>query len=385
MPGKERENLVSRNYGAYGESAASAGARMLYAGELLEHDTGWYLLGQRPYSPVLRRFLAPDPSSPFGDGGGNRYAYCNGDPVNRIDPTGESWLNWLVAGITMTFAVAAVVASAGMASGMIMPAAGAVASAAASGGMAAAAVKAVAVATPAMAAATAAVAADAVGVVAAIGSTVTMATQDATWNAVFGWVAMGAGMASGVGMVAAVKLQAAGSGVGKAALKAPAAARSSPGKAAAHMSGGSTTNTVVRSIRTGMDTLRQTAVTGTRAAQVAPNRMAEDASTRGALSAKATVSMSGYVRGSSGHGDISRPSAPYDNPRDPNQTSALENAQVPVSQTNPRTRGQTQEQLTDIGRRVEVTVAGTVDETTLRALNFPEVLPGDPEWTGPYV
>lgn len=48
--------------------------------------------GYRAYSSVLMRFAAPDTWSPFGAGGTNPYTYCDGDPVNRADPTGHfSW------------------------------------------------------------------------------------------------------------------------------------------------------------------------------------------------------------------------------------------------------------------------------------------------------
>lgn len=88
----------SRIYGAYGKSTPlGQSARSSYAGERIESDTGYYLLGNRQYSPVLRRFLNPDPVSPFDDGGLNRYTYCGGDPINRVDPSGNSWLSWLFA------------------------------------------------------------------------------------------------------------------------------------------------------------------------------------------------------------------------------------------------------------------------------------------------
>lgn len=53
--------------------------------------TGHYLLGNgyRAFNPVLMRFNCPDSLSPFGKGGVNAYAYCAGDPVNRVDPTGH--------------------------------------------------------------------------------------------------------------------------------------------------------------------------------------------------------------------------------------------------------------------------------------------------------
>ena len=48
--------------------------------------------GYRAYDPVTQVFHAPDNPgfSPFGDGGANWYAYCAGDPVNMVDPSGHS-------------------------------------------------------------------------------------------------------------------------------------------------------------------------------------------------------------------------------------------------------------------------------------------------------
>lgn len=56
--------------------------------------------GYRSYSPMLMRFHCPDSWSPFGAGGINPYAYCDGDPVNRADPNGHhSMMGWLGIGI----------------------------------------------------------------------------------------------------------------------------------------------------------------------------------------------------------------------------------------------------------------------------------------------
>jgi len=46
--------------------------------------------GERYYSPKLRRFCSPDKSGPFTSAGINGYAYCRGDPVNLIDPSGRT-------------------------------------------------------------------------------------------------------------------------------------------------------------------------------------------------------------------------------------------------------------------------------------------------------
>ncbi|MDF3929714.1 hypothetical protein D3C76_710460 [compost metagenome] len=47
--------------------------------------------GHRPFNTTLRRFCAPDLlQSPFGDGGVNSYAYCENDPINKIDSSGQA-------------------------------------------------------------------------------------------------------------------------------------------------------------------------------------------------------------------------------------------------------------------------------------------------------
>jgi len=73
-----------------------------FNGERRDPVSGTYHLGNgyRAYNPVLMRFNCPDSLSPFGAGGINPYAYCLGDPVNRIDPTGHiSWQGVLGIGL----------------------------------------------------------------------------------------------------------------------------------------------------------------------------------------------------------------------------------------------------------------------------------------------
>ena len=62
-----------------------------FNGERIDPVLGGYQLGNgyRLYSPSLRRFTSPDSMSPFGQGGINPYAYCEGDPINNTDPTGH--------------------------------------------------------------------------------------------------------------------------------------------------------------------------------------------------------------------------------------------------------------------------------------------------------
>jgi RHS repeat-associated protein len=82
-----------RAYTVYGHRPAESGMTCLlgFNGEPPDPVTGHYLLGNgyRAFNPVLMRFNSPDSLSPFGKGGLNGYAYCGGDPVNRVDPTGH--------------------------------------------------------------------------------------------------------------------------------------------------------------------------------------------------------------------------------------------------------------------------------------------------------
>lgn len=86
----QHESLV---YPPYGHQSPESGLSSLlgFNGERRDPVTGHYLLGNgyRAFNPVLMRFNSPDSLSPFGKGGVNAYAYCAGDPVNRVDPTGN--------------------------------------------------------------------------------------------------------------------------------------------------------------------------------------------------------------------------------------------------------------------------------------------------------
>ncbi|MDR5775590.1 MULTISPECIES: RHS repeat-associated core domain-containing protein [unclassified Caballeronia] len=73
-----------------------------YGGERRDAVSGAYHLGNgyRAYSPSLMRFTCPDSLSPFQAGGINPYAYCAGDPINRLDPSGHlSWQAWMGIGL----------------------------------------------------------------------------------------------------------------------------------------------------------------------------------------------------------------------------------------------------------------------------------------------
>jgi RHS repeat-associated protein len=112
----DRSGPNSFAYSPYGLQSGrrGAGTHLGFNGQFKEGTTGWYHLGNghRVYNPALMRFHSPDRLSPFGKGGINPYAYCSGSPVNRVDPTGESWFSVLGqavgAGLNLIFAGAAV-------------------------------------------------------------------------------------------------------------------------------------------------------------------------------------------------------------------------------------------------------------------------------------
>lgn len=63
-----------------------------YVGQWQDHCVQGYQLGngRRLYRPALMRFVSPDSMSPFLRGGLNAYAYCEGDPMNYIDASGQA-------------------------------------------------------------------------------------------------------------------------------------------------------------------------------------------------------------------------------------------------------------------------------------------------------
>ena len=90
-----------------------------YRGYYYDQDTGLYYLNSRYYDASLGRFISADNqiSGVGGDTQGyNLYAYCDNNPVMRVDYTGEAWWHWAVAAtIVVACAVATVVTCGGFA------------------------------------------------------------------------------------------------------------------------------------------------------------------------------------------------------------------------------------------------------------------------------
>ena len=94
-------------YDAFGHSFTLSGTtpnNYLYQGEQFDSDLGLYYLRARYYNPQTGRFLSRDPED--GDYTDpktlHKYLYANGDPVNRIDPSGRYGEYALVIGTLST-------------------------------------------------------------------------------------------------------------------------------------------------------------------------------------------------------------------------------------------------------------------------------------------
>ncbi|UVL18724.1 RHS repeat-associated core domain-containing protein [Pseudomonas sp. B21-023] len=82
------------SYSCFGYLPADHGLSVMLAFNALplEPSIGCYLLGngRRAYNPMLMRFQSPDALSPFEAGGLNAYGYCEGDPMNWQDKSGQA-------------------------------------------------------------------------------------------------------------------------------------------------------------------------------------------------------------------------------------------------------------------------------------------------------
>ncbi|MBK4993984.1 RHS repeat-associated core domain-containing protein [Pseudomonas sp. S37] len=84
---------IAVSYSPYGYECPESRQRLLgFCGYWRVGKSADYPLGNgyRLFTAGLMRFRSPDVASPFEEGGINAYAYCNGDPINRVDRTGRA-------------------------------------------------------------------------------------------------------------------------------------------------------------------------------------------------------------------------------------------------------------------------------------------------------
>ena len=89
-------NVVAKyKYDAYGNTILATGTMaatnpIRYRGYYYDTESNWYYLQSRYYNPEWCRFISPDSLFVAGDAinGSNMYAYCNGNPIMYVDPSG---------------------------------------------------------------------------------------------------------------------------------------------------------------------------------------------------------------------------------------------------------------------------------------------------------
>ena len=110
-----RNVVASYSYDLWGKLLSSSGTLanvnpLRYRGYYYDSETGFYYLQSRYYDPAIGRFINAD-SYASTDATGllstNMFAYCENDPVNRSDPSGEFWNIVVGAGMEVLTQLAA--------------------------------------------------------------------------------------------------------------------------------------------------------------------------------------------------------------------------------------------------------------------------------------
>lgn len=91
--------MAQYTYDAWGNILSKSGTMAdsnpyRYAGYRWDDAVGMYYLNARYYKPDIMRFISQDPVD-----GMNLYAYCDDNPINKVDPSGEwSLFGWYDGG-----------------------------------------------------------------------------------------------------------------------------------------------------------------------------------------------------------------------------------------------------------------------------------------------
>ncbi len=89
------------DYGQLTQQVAKQGIEndpFKYSGEYLDSESGLYYLKARYYSPRLQHFISRDSYPTI-----NRYAYCGGNPIMRLDPSGNNFFSDFATSLKNSF------------------------------------------------------------------------------------------------------------------------------------------------------------------------------------------------------------------------------------------------------------------------------------------
>ena len=83
-------------FGVCLQSQGEIGTDKLFTGQRLD-ETGLYYYGARYYDATIGRFISADKNGRFAQDPQslNEYTYCRNNPLNRVDPTGHTWITAL--------------------------------------------------------------------------------------------------------------------------------------------------------------------------------------------------------------------------------------------------------------------------------------------------
>ncbi len=93
--------VTTKTYSGSGASTTAVNNNLTYRGYYYDSDLGMYYLQSRYYDPIVCRFINADipdviTASPTALTDKNLFAYCDNNPVMRVDEDGEFWANVLI-------------------------------------------------------------------------------------------------------------------------------------------------------------------------------------------------------------------------------------------------------------------------------------------------